>query len=133
MDYLLTWYKCFLHSDDVQWPWLRSIPQRSRSHKTFKGQSTHARAQAITYVCMDGLPSNLEQMLSPLKCDNIFITSVFSSKAVKQCIENTLKACYFIDVTNQGLIFLLFLAKITLTLILPTLHTIWITLTNILL
>jgi len=84
---------------------------------------------------MDGLPSNLEQMLSPLKCDNIFITSVFSSKAVKQFydittiymyhfIENTLKACYFIDVTNQGLIFLHFLAKITLTLILPTLHTI---------
>jgi len=24
------------HWDDVQWPWQGSIPQRSRSHKTFK-------------------------------------------------------------------------------------------------
>ena len=67
------------------------------------------------------------------KCDNIFITCVFSSKAVKQWYDVTTiymyhfienKACYFIDVTNQGLIFLPILAKITLTLILPTLHTI---------
>ena len=69
------------------------------------------------------------------KCDNIFITCVFSSKALKQCYMTSpqyicitllkiLKACYFIDVTHQRLIFLCFLAKITLTLILPTLHTI---------
>ena len=42
MDYHLTWYKCCPYWDDVQWPWPASIPQRSRSHKTFKGQSTHA-------------------------------------------------------------------------------------------
>jgi len=26
MDYHLTWYKCFPHWDDVQWPWPGSIP-----------------------------------------------------------------------------------------------------------
>ena len=41
MDYHLTWYKCCPHWDDVQWPWPGSIPQRSRSHNTFNGQSTH--------------------------------------------------------------------------------------------
>ena len=59
----------------------------------------------------------------------------FSSKVVKQCnyyvitiylitILKISKACYYINVTNQELIFFLFLTKITLTLILPTLHTI---------
>ena len=43
-----------------------SIPQRSKSHKTFKGQSSHTRVRAITYLCSDGLPSNLVQMLSSL-------------------------------------------------------------------
>ena len=38
MDFHITWYKCFPHWDDVQWPWPGSITQRSRSHKTFKGQ-----------------------------------------------------------------------------------------------
>ena len=47
--------------------WPGSIPQRLRSHETFKGQSTHARVRAITYVCIDGLPSNLVQMLSLLR------------------------------------------------------------------
>jgi len=46
-------YKCCPHWDDVQWPWPGSIPQRSRSHETFKVQSTHARVRAITYVCID--------------------------------------------------------------------------------
>ena len=67
MDYHLTWYKCCPHWDDVQWPWLRSIPQRSRSHNTFKGQNIHACVPAITYICIDGLPSNLVQMLSSLR------------------------------------------------------------------
>ena len=72
---------------------------------------------------------------------NIFITCVFSSKAVKQCYEvTTIYIYHFIENTEglllhrcykSSLIFLLFLAKITLTLILPTLLTIWITLTNI--
>ena len=48
MDYHLTWYKCCPHWDDVQWPWLGSIPQRSGSHDTFNGQSTHAHA--LTYT-----------------------------------------------------------------------------------
>ena len=30
--------------------------KRSLSHNTFKGQSTHARVRAITYICIDGLP-----------------------------------------------------------------------------
>ena len=34
---------------------------------TFKGQSTHAHVRAITYVCIDGLPSNMVQMLSLLR------------------------------------------------------------------
>ena len=38
MYFHITWYKCFPHWDDVQWPWPGSITQRSRSHKTFKGQ-----------------------------------------------------------------------------------------------
>jgi len=44
MDYHVTWCKCYPHKNDVQWPWPRSIPQRSRSHDTFKGQSTHVSA-----------------------------------------------------------------------------------------
>ena len=67
MDYHPTWYKCWSHWDDVQWPWPGSIPQLSRSHKTFKGQSTHACVHAITYVYIDGLPSNWVQMLSSLR------------------------------------------------------------------
>jgi len=39
------------------------IPQRLRSHKTFKGQRTHARVRTITYLFIDGLPYNLVQML----------------------------------------------------------------------
>jgi len=66
MDYHLTWYKCCPHWDNVQWHWLGSIPQRSRSHKTSKGQSTHACVCTITYICIDGLPSNLVQMLPTL-------------------------------------------------------------------
>jgi len=31
MDYHITWYKCSPHLNHVQWPWPRSIPQRSRS------------------------------------------------------------------------------------------------------
>ena len=58
---------CCPHWDDVQWPWPVSIPQRLRSHKTFKGQSTHACFRAITYVCIEGLPSNLVQLLSSLR------------------------------------------------------------------
>ena len=59
MDYYLTWYKSCPHWDDVQWPWLGSIPHRSRSHETFKGQSTHACVSTITYIYIDGLPSNI--------------------------------------------------------------------------
>jgi len=69
MDYHLTWYKCCPHWDDVQWPWPWSITQRSRSHETFKCQSTHARVRAVTYVCIDGLPSNL--VLIETMCSDI--------------------------------------------------------------
>jgi len=44
-----------------------SIPQRSRSHETFNGQSTHPRVHSITFICIDGLQSNLVQMLSLLR------------------------------------------------------------------
>jgi len=37
------------------------------SQKTFKGQSSHTRVRAITYLWIDGLPSNLVQMLSSLR------------------------------------------------------------------
>ena len=37
---------------------LTRINTRSKSHKNFKGQSTHARVRAITYAYIDGLPSN---------------------------------------------------------------------------
>ena len=59
--------KCCPYLNDVQWPWPVSIPQRSMSHNTFKDQSTRACVRAITYVCIDGLPSNLIQMLSLLR------------------------------------------------------------------
>ena len=67
MDYHLIWYKCCPHWDKVPWPWHGSIPQRSRSHSTFKGQSTNACVRTITYVCIDVLPSYLVQMLSSLR------------------------------------------------------------------
>ena len=65
----------------------------------FKGQGhTHARVRAVTYVHIDGLPANLVQML------NIFITCVFSSKAVKQCYEvTTIYIFHFIENT-EGLL-----------------------------
>ena len=94
------------------------------------GQSTLAGVRAISYLCIDGLPSNLLQMLSSMRRCAMTLTWIHTSK-VK--VTQILTACYFIDVTNQWPIFLLFSEKITLTLILPTLHTIWITLTNILL
>ena len=82
MDYHLTWYKCCPHWDDVQWPWLGSIPQRSWSHNTFKVQSTNARVCAITYVCIDGLSSNLVQMLSSLRRCVVTLTRIHTSKAL---------------------------------------------------
>ena len=66
MDYHLTWYKCCPHWDDVQWPWRGSIPQRSSSHEKFKGQSSHPRLSAISYVCINGLPSYLVHILSSM-------------------------------------------------------------------
>ena len=52
-----------------------SIFQRSRSQETFKGKSTHARVRAITYVCIDVLPSNkcfIKTMYSDLDPDPYF-------------------------------------------------------------
>jgi len=69
-DYHLTW----------SWPCPGSIPQRSRSHNTFIGQSTHARVCAITYVYIDGLPSNLVQMLSSLRRCAVTLTRIHTSK-----------------------------------------------------
>jgi len=69
-------YNCLLtivpHWDDVQWSWPGSKPQRSRSPESFKGQSTHARVRDITYVCIDGLPSNLVQMVSFIETMSIY-------------------------------------------------------------
>ena len=68
MDYHVTWYKCCLQWwDDVQWPWPGSIPQKSRSQETFKGQNTHVRGRAITYKWIDGLPCNFLQKLSSFR------------------------------------------------------------------
>ena len=67
MDYHLTWCKFWPHWDNVHWSWLGSIPQRSRSQGTFKGQSTHACVHTIPYICIDWLPSSLVQMLSLLR------------------------------------------------------------------
>ena len=53
IDYHIIWSKCCPHWDDLQWPWPRSIPQGSRSLKTFEGQSTHACVRAITYLCIE--------------------------------------------------------------------------------
>ena len=80
MDYHLTWYKCCPHWEDVQWPWPGSIPQRSRSHNTFKGLSTHAGVRSITYVCIDILPSNLVPMLSSLRWCAVTLTRIHTSK-----------------------------------------------------
>jgi len=80
VDNHVIWYTCCPHWDDVQWPWSWSIPQRSRSHEIFKGQSTHARVYAITYLCIDVLPSNLVQMLSSLRQCAVTLTLVHTSK-----------------------------------------------------
>ena len=61
MDYHITWYEC-PYWDNVQWPWPGSIPQKSRSHGTIKGQSIHALVCAITYLCIDGIPFNFVHM-----------------------------------------------------------------------
>jgi len=88
MDYHLTWYKCCPHWDIVQWPWPGSIPQRSRSHTTFKGQSTHAHVSTITYVCIERLPFNLVQMLSSLRpCGQVQRTSQVKRKT--KCSKKT--------------------------------------------
>jgi len=94
MDDHLTCYKCCPHWDDVQWPWPGSIPQRSSSHKTFKGQSTHACVCAITYICMDGLPSNLLQMLSSLRWCAVTLTQIHTSN-VKVTQDQTTCIPYF--------------------------------------
>ena len=119
MDHHLTWYNCCPHWDYVQWPWPGSIPQRSMSHKTFKGQSTHALVRAITYVCFDILPSNLVQMLFSLRRCAVTLTWIYKSK-VKVTRDIVI---YYKSMTH----FPFFVAKITLILNLPTLHTIWIT------
>ena len=79
------------HWDAVQWPWPRSIPQKSRSHKTFKGQSTqswscllynlrmHLMDYHLTwYKCCPRLDDIL--INNGHKCDNIFITCVSLQK-----------------------------------------------------
>jgi len=50
------------------------------SHETFKGQHTHARVPAITYICIDGLPSNLVQMFSSLRQCAVALTCIHTSK-----------------------------------------------------
>ena len=64
----------------MQWHWPGSIPQRSRSHNTFKGQGTHARDCSIMYVCINGLPSNMVQMLSSLTRCALTLTQIHTSK-----------------------------------------------------
>jgi len=55
MDYHIIWYNCWRHWDDAQWRWPGSIPQRSRLHKIFKGQSTNAHVCTITYLRIEAL------------------------------------------------------------------------------
>ena len=83
------------------------------------------RVRAITYVCIDGLPSNFgtNVVLIETMCSDLDPDPYLKGQYICITLLKILKTCFFIDVTNQGLIFL-FLAKITLTLILPTLHTI---------
>ena len=38
--------------------WIRVKVTAHLLNETFKGQSTHARVRAVTYVCIAGLPSN---------------------------------------------------------------------------
>ena len=47
---------------------------------TFKGQSTHAPVRAIIYVCIDGLSSNLVQMLSSFRQCAVTLTLIHTSK-----------------------------------------------------
>ena len=94
MNYHLTWYKCCPHWNDVQWPWPWSKPQRSRSHKTFKGQSTHTRVCAVTYIYIDGLPFYLVQMLSSLRRCAVTLTRIHTSK-VKVTWYQTTCISYF--------------------------------------
>ena len=73
----------------MHWPRSGSIPQRSRSHKTFKNQSTHACFRTVTYVCIDGLPSYLVLMLSSLRRCAVTLTRINTSK-VKVTLSNNL-------------------------------------------
>ena len=96
MDYHLTWYKYCPHWDNVQWPWPGSIPQRLRSHKTFNSQSTYACVRAITYVCIDGLPSNLVQILSSLRRCAVTLTQIHTSNVkVTHCKTLQIKDSLF--------------------------------------
>jgi len=46
MDYHLTWYKCYPHWDNVQWPWPRSIPQ-SQGHTRYLTVRVHMLVSAL--------------------------------------------------------------------------------------
>ena len=105
MDYHLTWNKCCPHWGDVRWPWPGFIPQRSRSHKTFKGQSIHACVCSITYICINGLPSNLVQMLSSMKW--CAVTRIHTSKVkVTQDILRSVYTCLCQHYRSNNLYFL---------------------------
>ena len=58
------------------WPYLK----RSRSHETFKGQSTYSRVRSIAYLCIDELPYNLVQMFSSFKPCAVTLTKIHTSK-----------------------------------------------------
>ena len=54
------------HWDDVKWPWSGSIPKRSRSYKTFKGQSSHASVHAITYLWIEASAADMAVLWTAL-------------------------------------------------------------------
>jgi len=82
MDYYIIWYNCWPHWDNAQWPWPGSIPQRSRLHKIFKGQSTHARVRTITYLRIEALADDKAILWTALLIFKVIKFSFFLSCSV---------------------------------------------------
>ena len=93
MDYHITWYEC-LYRDNVQWPWHGSIPQRSRSHEAFNGQSTNACVSAITYLCIEASIDDTYLCIEALTCDIALLwTALYKSEVILRMLDNKIKTC----------------------------------------
>ena len=122
MDYHITWYKCFPHWYEVQWPRPGSITQRSRSHKTFKGQEytcscsrynlpmhwSFGRGYSRPIVCLHFLKMVQKSLLRPCRFKMFYwwiftVCSVFERNDFDDGVEGKMvgKSCMCFWVRKQ--------------------------------